>query len=91
MFEILLSLQIALSDAEMGAAPLPQCGVEGEDTQRCSREGEQGIPGGALNGAVDVAASDCAKGSRDCFPEDRVGNRGSGRVALALWAAGYWA
>jgi hypothetical protein len=71
------------------AEPLPQCGGENEDSKDCSREGRQSPAGGAVDAApVEMSASDCPKGSRDCFPDDRVGNRGSGRVALALWAAG---
>lgn len=55
-----------------------QCGTPHEDARRCVREGAQAV--GMLvaeedrgTGRVAVAAADCPKESRDCFPEDRVG------------------
>jgi hypothetical protein len=53
------------------AAADPQCGTEQEDPKECSREGLQGRDRGSGRGPV-VSGEDCPKGSRDCFPEDRV-------------------
>ena len=61
-------------------APAVECGTPGEDAQRCSREGAQfpawpmaGDDRGSGRVFADATSPDCPRGSRDCFPKDRVG------------------
>ena len=57
-----------------------ECGTPGEDPIRCSREGAQftawpmaGDDRGSGRVVADATSPDCPRGSRDCFPKDRVG------------------
>ena len=57
-----------------------ECGTPGEDPIRCSREGAQAVSlllAGEYRGSgrviADATSPDCPRGSRDCFPKDRVG------------------
>ena len=67
--------------ATVSAPPAPvECGTPGEDAQRCSREGAQftawpmaGDGRGSGRVIADATSPDCPRGSRDCFPKDRVG------------------
>ena len=61
-------------------APAVECGTPQEDAQRCSREGAQftawpmaGDGRGSGRVIADATSPDCPRGSRDCFPKDRVG------------------
>jgi len=70
----------AIHSLAQPAPPAVDCGVPGEDPIRCSREGAQAVSlllAGEYRGSgrdiADATSPDCPRGSRDCFPKDRVG------------------